>query len=67
MFVKESLTLNGDMGIKEDVVSVSAGSLMGTVAVGEKRLSDGFGAALANLTVMWRGTHSRVPGPLRVL
>ena len=44
VFVKNTLTLNGDLGIKESVTSVSAGSLSGTVAVGQS-VVDGLGGA----------------------
>ena len=44
VFVKNTLTLNGDLGIKESVTSVSAGSLSGTVDVGQS-VADGLGGA----------------------
>jgi hypothetical protein len=44
VFVKNTLTLNGDLGIKESVTSVSAGSLSGTVGVGQS-VVDGLGGA----------------------
>tara|TARA_B100000029_G_scaffold129488_1_gene122969 strand:+ start:160 stop:1443 length:1284 start_codon:yes stop_codon:yes gene_type:complete len=44
VFVKNTLTLNGDLGIKESVGSVTAGSLAGTVAAGQN-VVDGLGGA----------------------
>ena len=44
VFVKNTLTLNGDIGIKEDVASVTTGSLEGRVAVGAS-VTDGLGGA----------------------
>ncbi len=44
VFVKNTLTLNGDLGVKESVASVSAGSLSGTVGVGQS-VVDGLGGA----------------------
>jgi hypothetical protein len=44
VFVKNTLTLNGDLGVKEDVASVSTGSLEGTVAVGQS-VVDGLGGS----------------------
>lgn len=44
VFVKNTLTLNGDLGVKEDATSVSTGSLEGTVAVGQN-VVDGLGGS----------------------
>ncbi len=44
VFVKNTLTLNGDLGIKESVGSIAAGSLAGTVAAGQN-VVDGLGGA----------------------
>ena len=44
VFVKNTLTLTGDFGIKDTVASVSTGSLEGTVAVGAS-VTDGLGGA----------------------
>lgn len=44
VFVKNTLTLNGDLGVKDSVASVSTGSLEGTVAVGQD-VVDGLGGS----------------------
>jgi len=44
VFVKNTLTLNGDLGVKDSVASVSTGSLEGTVAVGQN-VVDGLGGS----------------------
>ena len=44
VFVKNTLTLNGDLGIKETVASVTTGTLEGTVGVGAN-IVDGLGGA----------------------
>jgi len=44
VFVKNTLTLNGDLGVKEDVASVATGSLEGTVGVGQN-VVDGLGGS----------------------
>jgi len=44
VFVKNTLTLTGDIGVKEAVASVTTGSLAGTVGVGTS-ITDGLGGA----------------------
>ena len=44
VFIKNTLTLTGDIGVKEAVASVTTGSLEGTVGVGQS-ITDGLGGA----------------------
>jgi len=44
IFIKNTLTLNGDIGVKDSVSSVTTGSLEGTVGVGQS-VVDGLGGA----------------------
>ena len=51
VFVKNTLTLNGDLGIKESVSSVTTGTLEGTVGVGANVVSGTFSEPIYGIAI----------------